>query len=48
MCLQGNGGPDVAFEDQENINSFNKLFNRSTEIEAELKVKKVMHPTVHQ
>ncbi|CAL8470702.1 g10244 [Coccomyxa elongata] len=39
---KGNGGPDVAFEDQENINSFNKLFTRSSEIEAEIKVKKTL------
>jgi hypothetical protein len=38
---QGEGGPDVEFTDQENINAFNRLFQRSTELEAELKVKKV-------
>lgn len=43
VCVvqQGSGGPDVNFEDQENINAFNRLFQRSAELEAELKVKKV-------
>ncbi|CAL5220360.1 g2360 [Coccomyxa viridis] len=33
---------DVDFEDQQAINKFNRLFNRSGEIEAELKAKKTL------
>ena len=32
----------MTLEDQQNINAFNKLFTRSQELEAELKIKKVI------
>eukprot|EP00884_Botryococcus_braunii_P015722 jgi/Botrbrau1/2833/Bobra.0125s0040.1 len=36
------GSPEVTLEDQERINSFNKLFSRFQEIESELKQKKTL------